>query len=318
MKKTLRVAVIQVKSLNDNPAWNLENAAKYVEQVAAQGAQLVLAPELLATGYIFHSSIWKNAESKNGPTVQWLKELAAKFKIYLGASYLEKDKKHFFNTFVLMGPDGSEAIRVRKCRTPSFESYYFQAEKELPHVFDTDLGRIAVGICFENHLSFFLKSIFKQNADLLLMPHSAPAPVFISHFGRAFQKQISEIASYCAKQLGIPCVLSNKVGDLQTPVPLLPFLKARMRFCGLSSICDNQGAALEQLKDEEGVIVSDIIFDPEKKNKNEPKTHGYWVLKKPILIRLGGFFAFRMVQIFGKMSYKMRTLTHPSVFKEYR
>ena len=48
--RTLRIAIVQMHSLDHDIDGNLKRATKFSEQGAAQGATLVLFPELMATG----------------------------------------------------------------------------------------------------------------------------------------------------------------------------------------------------------------------------------------------------------------------------
>ena len=112
--KTLRVAVVQMESKNGNIIANLNHATEFINQAAAKGAELILLPELMSTGYIFSTEIWDAAESKNGPTEKWMKSSSARLGVWIGTSYLEADGEDFFNTFVLTAPNGKIAGRVRK------------------------------------------------------------------------------------------------------------------------------------------------------------------------------------------------------------
>ena len=102
---TLRVAAVQVESRNGEGARNLARAAPWVARAAERGAQLVLCPEFLATGYIYDTSIWRAAERAGGLTERWLGDLARRHAIHVGASYLESDGDDFHNTFALAAPD---------------------------------------------------------------------------------------------------------------------------------------------------------------------------------------------------------------------
>src|SRR5258708_7451192 len=82
------------------------------------GAELVLCPEFLATGYLYDRPIWNVAEPRGGPTERWLSRMAQQHSLYIGASYLEASSDNFFNTFALMNPHGAVAGRVRKESLP--------------------------------------------------------------------------------------------------------------------------------------------------------------------------------------------------------
>jgi len=137
--KTVRVAAIQMASENGNIEANLEKAEALVEQAADRGAQLVILPEFIPTGYIFTKAIWDSGEPKEGPTVQWMRKLSKKRGIYLGTSFLEAEGDDFYNTFLITKPDGSETGRVRKQTPAAFEAYFTTGESNT-HTIETELG----------------------------------------------------------------------------------------------------------------------------------------------------------------------------------
>jgi len=67
--RTIRVAAVQTASQNGLVAANLAHAVPLVEQSAGAGAQLVLLPELMPSGYELTEAIWDAAESAVGPQV---------------------------------------------------------------------------------------------------------------------------------------------------------------------------------------------------------------------------------------------------------
>jgi predicted amidohydrolase len=111
--RTIRVAAVQTPAA-PSVAAGLEHATPLVERAAAEGAQLISLPELMATHYVFSDRMWDSAEPAEGPTVKWLRDTAGRLKVWLGTSYLEASDEDFFNTFVLVAPSGEEAGRVRK------------------------------------------------------------------------------------------------------------------------------------------------------------------------------------------------------------
>src|SRR5687768_10621576 len=112
--RTLKVAAVQVESRNFDVQGNLGRAEVLVAAAAERGAELVLCPEFLAPGYIYHASLWDVAEPCDGPTETWLVRMARQHRLYIGASYLEASDDDYFNTFTLVKPDGTLAGRVRK------------------------------------------------------------------------------------------------------------------------------------------------------------------------------------------------------------
>jgi N-carbamoylputrescine amidase len=184
----LRVAAVQMESKNGLVEANLQHATPLVNRAAGMGARLILLPELMAAGYVYTAAIWNGAEPGGGPTVKWLQETSRKLGIWLGTSFLEADDEYFFNTFVLTMPDGREAGRVRK-QTPAFSEAYFTRGHAGPHVLQTELGRVGVGICYENQLAYTPRTMCRESADLLLMPHSMPIMMQSFFFNRQQQER---------------------------------------------------------------------------------------------------------------------------------
>lgn len=106
--RTLRIAIVQMHSLDHDIDGNLKRATKFSEQGAARGARLVLFPELMATGSYLSFDTWDSAEPSNGKTVQWIKSTSRRLHIYLGAGFFEADGEDFYDTFVLTTPEGEE------------------------------------------------------------------------------------------------------------------------------------------------------------------------------------------------------------------
>ena len=300
--RTLRAAAVQVESKNGQIEANLEHALRFVEDAAGQGARFILLPEFLATGYIFTKAIWEGGEPREGPTVRWLRENSKRLGVWLGASFLEAEGEDFYNTFVLANPDGREDGRVRK-QTPAFAEAYFTRGDPGPHVIKTKLGKVGVGICYENQLAYTPRLMYAQSVDMMLMPHSAPAPMpnplFPKKYVDMYNEGLKDLAGHYARLLGIPVIMVNKSGRWQSPIPFLPFIKQDSIFPGLSAIVDSDGRLKAQLGGEEGVIVQDVTLDPARKTDARPVCSGRWAMKEPAAINL-----FRLVEASGSTWYR--------------
>ena len=64
--RSLRIAVVQMPSVDHDLDANLKRATGFAEQAAAQGAQFVLFPEMMATGSYIASDSWDSAEGRTG------------------------------------------------------------------------------------------------------------------------------------------------------------------------------------------------------------------------------------------------------------
>jgi N-carbamoylputrescine amidase len=308
--RTLRVAGVQAESRNFDVEGNLRRAEALVAAASQRGAELVLCPELLATGYIYDASIWSAGEPHGGPTELWLARMARRYGLYIGASYLEASGDDFYNTFTLMKPDGSPAGRVRKESLPGFEGWFFRGCPG-PKVIETELGRIAVGICHDNNTGRFMRRLGRERADLLLMPHSGPCIMMgpISLVGERGREALRGMASFHARAFGIPAVMANKAAgrDSSSPIPWVPLLQLRFHFIGQSTVCDAGGKVCDQLGEREGVVIADVTLAPEHKRRPSRLPGGYWAGTPPFLPRFPWAAAavFRVLEWVGRGAYRL-------------
>jgi N-carbamoylputrescine amidase len=255
--RTLRIAVVQMESLDHDIDGNLKRATTFAETAAARGAKFVLFPEFMATGSYLYFDTWDSAEPSQGKTVQWLKSTSSRLKIWLGASFMEASGEDFYDTFVLTAPTGEEAGRVRKQIPAGPEAYFFRGDPG-PHVIETAIGKIGVGICAENYYCFAASQMLKQSADFILMPHSSPD---MSSSGALPSPPGTHLASWYAHKLGVPVAMVNKVGRSYKPPPN----EINGFFPGLSAIVNSDGLVLQSMDNKEGIGIADVTLDPRRK-----------------------------------------------------
>ncbi len=268
--KSIRVAAVQVDCQPGQVQENLSHTAPLIETAAQQGAQIVLLPELMPSGYCLTEALWNSAEPLDGRTVAWLSALARRLGIYLGTSFLEVAGEDFYNTFVLVAPTGAITGRVRKSPPASLEAYFYRAGND-SHVIETPVGRIGVGICYENLLYERLDGLYEAGVDLVLQPTAAGRiKPYVPGDERRFDRMVARVAPWYARALGVPVVLANRAGPLMTKLPA-GLGELVSIFPGLSTIADGDGRVKARLGEAEGVIVADVRLDPDLKAKEAPR-----------------------------------------------
>jgi N-carbamoylputrescine amidase len=274
------VAAVQMNCEFGRVAQNLERATHMVEQATKRGAQLVLLPELMPSGYQLTEKIWDFAEPMNGRTVGWMQLLAHRLDIYLGTTFLEAENEDFYNTFVLVTPTGDIAGRVRKSPPASLEAHFYRAGSG-SHTIDTALGRLGVGICYENLLFARLNELYLAGVDLVLQPAATGriSPIIPGDLQR-FDNTIRQIAPYYAKTLGVPVVMANRTGPFHTKLPGED-AELHSSFPGLSTIACAGGSIAATMGEEEGVAVAKVHLDPYCKSQHPPQPNGMWALPVP-------------------------------------
>lgn len=277
----MRVAAIQLASAPGDAAGNRDRADALLARAAAAGADLALLPELALTGYVLGPRLWTHAEPVGGPLTSWLCDRARRHRLHLGTTIVEAAGAHFHNSFVLADPAGAVAGVVRKSRPAWIEARWYSGSPGSHHI-DTALGRIGVGICYENYLAGTVRTLAAASVDLVLQPTAAATPPAAWPVGArgaaAFDRMLTRLVSDHARMLGVPVVMANQCGGHATP-GLRPGRTLPTRFPGLSSIVDGAGEVLASLGAEEGVIIADVT--PDRARPHGIARTRYWAAPTP-------------------------------------
>lgn len=291
MANMLRIAAIQMTSKLGQRDENIRHATPLIEVAARQGAKLIALPEMCMPGYTITEQAWDLAEPAGGPTERWMSETSKRLGVYLCAGLAEAEGDDFYNTYLITDPSGKIAGRARKTQT---EYLFFKAGELSSHVIDTDIGRIGVGICADNHRVFLPKLVQEQRVDILLMPHAWPAPYRTSRIIseediRKTKENARDYAMLFAKLLGVPTIFVNQTGPLEGgrwPGLLGKLMTAEyFRYAGYSAIVDSNQSVKAQIAQDEGVIVADVTLDPALKLKREIPDYSGWVHPGEFLVR---------------------------------
>jgi predicted amidohydrolase len=276
--KTVKIGLIQMT----NPASlqvDYAHPTSLVEQAVRQGAELVVFPETCPCGYIPNQRAWQLAEPREGPTVDWASALAQEHQITIGAGFVEYDGVDFFNTFFLVDETGVLGF-VRK-RTA--ESYCYKSADSPPSLIATRHGKVAVGICADNHMTPFLQGLMGMSPDIMLMPHARATPHRVSQSVsqkdvEAARQQVIDFPILYSKVLGIPTVFTNPVGEMEVMTGLLgKFMSPEaFRLQGGSLVVAADGSIIESLGDREDIAVVEVELTRQEPAA-VPKDFGGWL-----------------------------------------
>ena len=100
---SLTITIIQTKLYWENKDANLAMLREKIESIPSY-TELVILPEMFSTGFSMDAE--NLAETMEGPTVAWMKEVAQKNRIILTGSIIIKEDDKFYNRLIWMLPNG--------------------------------------------------------------------------------------------------------------------------------------------------------------------------------------------------------------------
>jgi predicted amidohydrolase len=173
---SIRVALGQILVQPGEVAQNLERATRAIERAAAEGAQVVVLPECLDTGW-GHPAAELAGPIPGGAACETLASAAAKARVLVCAGIAEHAPDGVYNSAVLIDASGEVVARHRKLNELEIAHDVYGQGSTLG-VTKTPLGNIGVMICADatakdNVLS---RALGYMGADLILSPTSWAVP----------------------------------------------------------------------------------------------------------------------------------------------
>jgi predicted amidohydrolase len=155
-----------------------ENLKKVASALKDTDLDLLVLPEFFAAGYQFRS-IDEVAELSepvgNGQTTDFLLDLSGEKNVYIVAGLPERDGSNYYNSAVLTGPEGLIGS-YRKTHLFFEEKLYFTPGDSGFRVWDTEIGKIGIMICFDWFYPESIRSLAIQGADIVAHPSNLVLP----------------------------------------------------------------------------------------------------------------------------------------------
>lgn len=272
----LKLAVAQF-SMREDPRANIARAIELVRAAHAQGAQVVLLPELFATPYFpreIDSKFFALAHPlAEDPSLRALAPIAKDLSVVLPVSFFERAGDAFYNSMAVLDADGRSLGLYRKTHIPDGtgyeEKYYFKPGDTGFRRYVTRYGNLGVGICWDQWFPESARAMTLLGADVLLYPTAIGSePVT----GRDTSAPWRRAMIGHAVSNTIPIAAANRVGR-----------EGDQLFYGTSFIADPWGEVMAEMgRTDEGVCVATLDLTAARADRDwmglvrdrRPETYG--------------------------------------------
>ena len=247
--RRFRAAAVQTLARLGDCRHNLDLAESFVGEAVRQGAELIVFPECMNTGYLFDSldHAKELAEPIDGMFVSGLGALARKHRIYIASGITEWDpnREKIFNSGVMVDRSGAVVAHYHKQFLATHDQNWFDFGVNGCPVVDTDLGRMGLMICFDGRIPEIARCLALKGAEVI---------VDMANFFAMDQAEMWGPAR--AFENGVWLVAATKSG-----------FERSIYYPGGSMIVDPQGIVRAMMPyDAHGIIVSDV-YPEQSRNK---------------------------------------------------
>lgn len=254
MKNQVKIALLQLACGTDVAA-NVVKTAEKIREAAANGAKIVCLQELFDAQY-FPQYVkvegYRFAQALPSNTTQQMQALAKELGVVVIVPiYEEATAGVYFNTVVVFDADGKDLGKYRKTHIPDgpqyLEKYYFTPGDLGYPVFDTQFGRIAVGICWDEWFPEVARIFALQGAQLIFYPSAIGSEPDRPEYSSATAWRTVISAHGITNGVFIAAV--NRVGT-----------EDEMTFYGESFVSDPFGEFLAQADHQEAILYATCDF----------------------------------------------------------
>lgn len=300
LQSVCRIAVVQAAPVLFDKEACLEKTLALMEEAAANGAELIVFPELFIPGYPFGMTFgftvgsrtaegradWKRYYDASilvpGPETARLAEAAKRLGVYVSLGISERDAvtATLYNSNLFIAPDGTVMNHRKLKPTGSERVVWGDADRDFFPVMDTPWGPMGSMICWESYMPLARAALYQKGVALYISPNTNDNP--------EWQHTIRHIAieGHCyfvncdmiIPKSSYPKDLSDAA---EAEIARLPELACR----GGSCVIDPFGHAVtDTLWDEEGILYAELDMQQVPASRMEHDVCGHYA--RPDVTRL--------------------------------
>lgn len=171
-----RVTCVQLAPVLGDLAGNIERARSAIRAAVANGARIVVLPELATSGYLFASADEAREASiaADDPRLAAWSGEAARGGAVVVAGFCERGADGLVhNSALVLDGTGVRAV-YRKVHLWDREKTLFTPGRAEPPVLDTAYGRVGVLVCYDLEFPEMPRALALRGADLIAVPTNWP------------------------------------------------------------------------------------------------------------------------------------------------
>ena len=242
IKTELNIALLQTDIFWEDNLKNLQHLSELVLKIRPS-VDLIILPEMFSTGFTTNTA--KCAESMNGPSMQFLKKIAAEKKCMVMGSLLIKEGSGFYNRMISMDSDGIFQVYDKRHLFRLSEEYKVMKAGEEKIIVQKDGWQLLPQVCYDLRFPVWSKNTFrngKYEYDVLVYSSNWPA-------SRAYVWKSLLVARAIENQAYVVGV--NRIGADGFGT----------RHVGNSMVVDPKGIILAECEDKEEIIQATISME---------------------------------------------------------
>lgn len=191
MNKELKVALLQSNLAWENPEENRRNFGQKIKNTS-DSVDIIVLPEMFTSGFTMNAS--SVAETMDGMTISWLKELASEKNTAITGSLVISENNTFYNRLVFVHPNSHVDTYDKRHTFTLAGEHKIYISGTSKTIIDYKGWKICPLICYDLRFPVWARNV--NDYDLLLYVANWPKPR-ISAWDALLKARAIENMSYC-------------------------------------------------------------------------------------------------------------------------
>lgn len=220
----MRIALLQSEPCHD-PGLCAERLNAHLAAAKAQGADILVTPEMWAGGYNIPPDDLRCNAARFDTLADQIKQIVAHHGVSLVIGCAVPADPAPLNAALAFGANGQEIARYAKCHLfGGVDEARFARGDALSKVFDLAGLRVALAICYDIEFPETARTLALRGAQLILVPTANMRP---------YESVSHRLIPARAEENGVFVAYANLCGE-----------EGELSYCGLSCICAPGGETL--------------------------------------------------------------------------
>ncbi len=170
IKQDLKITIIQPDIIWENTQANLDKYSQWIENI--EETDLIILPEMFTTGFSMKPE--KLKEAMDGPSINWMKNVAAKNDVAVVGSLIIEENEQIFNRAIWAFPDGKiKTYDKRHLYTMGQEHLHYSPGKEKT-IIEYKGWKFCPQICYDLRFPVFARNV--EDYDVVFYMANWPSP----------------------------------------------------------------------------------------------------------------------------------------------
>lgn len=252
----MKIALAQMM-MSESIQNNYDKTIELIKEAAFHGAHIICFPELQLTPFFpqyHHKDVSQYVMTIDDSYIQGICQACNKYHIYAAVNIYIYENHKQYDMSLLIDDQGKiigkqKMVHIAQAKQ-FYEQDYYEPSEEGFQVFDTELGKIGIVVCFDRHYPESIRTSVLKGADFIIVPTANTKAEPMEMFEWEVRVQ--------AFQNSVHIAMCNRVGK-----------ENQMEFSGQSFITSCLGNMISKGNDQEMIVYGDIDLNFAKQTREE-------------------------------------------------